>query len=256
MLVIPDESLQVHRVVASAMSRHTFALIQPSKHGVENQEIATGVGVKWEGQYLVLTAGHVVDHCPEDRLRFFLPARDIEFVPDQPPTRPLDLELRGLLELRQPSPPVFADHPVDLAALVLPPQPNAEDCFSVIDEGAVMPASGAQVGVFGYPGAVKLPMGKDYMASPEHFFGPLDAAGSACRHDPQQDFTVPYDLPHAAKGYSGSGVWYFPTQPIWSPQPRLCGIVATHCAIDRVVSGFRIETVVRFLLDNEALLRR
>jgi hypothetical protein len=52
MLVIPDESLQLHRVVASAMSRHTFALIQPSKHGVENQEIATGVGVKWKGQYL------------------------------------------------------------------------------------------------------------------------------------------------------------------------------------------------------------
>jgi hypothetical protein len=50
MLVIPKESLQVHRVVASAMSRHTFALVQPSQRLVENQEIAAGVGVKWKGQ--------------------------------------------------------------------------------------------------------------------------------------------------------------------------------------------------------------
>jgi len=69
MLVIPEESLQVHRVVVSAMSRHTFALVQPSQRGVENQEIATGVGVKWKGQYLILTAGHVVDYCPENTLR-------------------------------------------------------------------------------------------------------------------------------------------------------------------------------------------
>ena len=68
MLVVPKESLQIHRVVARAMSKHTFALVEPSKHGVENQEIATGVAVKWKGQYLILTAGHVVDYCPEDTL--------------------------------------------------------------------------------------------------------------------------------------------------------------------------------------------
>src|SRR5437660_8349826 len=120
MLVIPEESLQVHRVVAGAMSRHTFALVQPSKRGVKNQEIATGVGVKWKGQYLILTAGLVVDYCPEDTLRFLLPARDIQFAPQQPQPR-LDVELRTLLELRDPKPPVFADHPIDLAAIVLPP---------------------------------------------------------------------------------------------------------------------------------------
>ncbi len=76
MLEIPEESLQLQRVIASAMSRHTFAIVQPSKHGIENQELATGVGVKWNGQYLLLTAGHVVDHCQEDTLRFFLPARE------------------------------------------------------------------------------------------------------------------------------------------------------------------------------------
>jgi hypothetical protein len=168
MLVIPEESLQVHRVVASAMSRHTFALVQPSQRLVENQEIATGVGVKWKGQYLILTAGHVVDYCPEDTLRFFLPARHIQFAPQEPrPT--LSVEFRGLVELRQPRPPVFADDPVDLAAIILPPQPGAEECFAALDPGATMPVDGTQVGVFGYPGATKIPLGKNYMASPEHF---------------------------------------------------------------------------------------
>ena len=61
-----------------------------------------------------------------------------------------------------------------------------------------MPPDGTQVGVFGYPGAAKVPLGQNYMATPEHFFAPLGATGAACRHEPQQDFPVPYDLPHRA----------------------------------------------------------
>jgi hypothetical protein len=229
-------------------------MVQPSKRGVENQEIATSVGVRWKGQYLLLTAGHVVDYCPEDTLRFFLPARDIQFAPAELGNIPLNIELRRLLELRKPTPPVFADDPVDLAAIVLPPQAGAEKCFVVLDETSMMPADGTQVGVFGYPGAAKVPMGKNYMATPEHFFGPLDVTSNACRHEPQQDFIVPYDLPHRANGYSGSGVWYWSADPIWSPEPHLCGILATECTSDKIISGFRIETILKFLQANEALL--
>ena len=250
---IPEESLKLDRVVASGMSRHTFAIVQPSKYGVENQELATGVGVKWKGQYLLLTAGHVVDYCREDTLRFFLPARDIQFATAL--EQPLTVELRPLVQLRHPTPPVFADHPVDLAAIILPPQHNAEGCFAVLDDGAIMPADSTQVGVFGYPGAAKIPIDRNYMASPEHFFGPLDVTHDACKYEPQQDFTIPYDLPHRAKGYSGSGVWYWSAEPVWSPRPHICGILATECPSDRVVSGFRIETIIKFLQDNEELLR-
>ena len=253
MLVIPKESLDLNRVVVNAMSRHTFALVGPSKRAVENQEIATGVGMKWKGQYLILTAGHVVDYCAEQTLRFFLPARNVEFAPQEP--RSIDVELRRLLQLGEPKPPVFAEHPIDLAAIILPPQPGADDCFAVLDDRATMPAADAQVGVFGYPGVCKIPLGKDYMATPEHFFGALDPAGAACQHQPQQDFTIPYEMPHRANGYSGSGVWYFPCEPLWSPQPRLCGILATECTIDKIVSGYSIETVVKFLQDSEDLLR-
>ncbi len=145
---------------------------------------------------------------------------------------------------------------MDLAAIVLPPQPNAEECFAALDEDEAMPPDGAQVGVFGYPGATKIPMGQNYMASPEHFFGKLDVRGSACEHEPRQDFTIPYELPHRANGYSGSGVWYFRTEPIWSPEPHLRGIIATECTTDKVISGFRIETIINFLKENEDLLRR
>lgn len=93
------------------------------------------------------------------------------------------------------------------------------------------------------------------MASPEHFFGPLDPVGKACQHEPQQDFTIPYELPHRANGYSGGGVWYFPSEPLWSPEPRLCGILATECTIDKVVSGYNIGTIINFLQANDDLLR-
>lgn len=69
----------------------------------------------------------------------------------------------------------------------------------MLDEGATMPAYGTQVGVFGYPGATKMAVEKNYMASPEHFFGALNVTGDACRHPPKQDFTVPYDLPPSRK---------------------------------------------------------
>lgn len=252
MIEIPEASLQVRRVIASALSRHTFAIVQPSKHGVANQEIATGVGVKWKDTYLLLTAAHVVECSPEDTLRFFLPEREVDFATESR-RQQLIVKPRGLVELQKPQSAVLAE--IDLAAITLPPQPNAEECFAILNEGAVMPADGTQVGVFGYPEAAKIPIGENYMALPEHFFGPLDVIGSACKHEPQQEFAVPYDLPHCAKGYSGSGVWYWSESPIWSPQPHLCGIVATECTTDGVVCGFRIETIIRFLIENEELLQ-
>jgi hypothetical protein len=203
-LEIPDESLQIQRVIASAMSRHTFAIVQPSKYGVENQELATGVGVKWKKWYLLLTAGHVVDYCPEDTLRFFLPARDIQFATAPPGEQPLTVEVRRLAELRHPTPPVFAEHPVDLAVIVLPPEPNAEECSAALDEGAVIPAERTQVGVFGYPGAAKIPIDKNYMASPEYFFGPLDVTGGACKHEPEQSSPFPTTCPIAQTGIAAA----------------------------------------------------
>jgi hypothetical protein len=78
-----------------------------------------------------------------------------------------------------------------------------------------------------------------------------DVTGDACRHKPQQNLTVPYDLPHRANGYGGSGALYWFADPIWS---HLCGILATEYTIDKVVSRFRIETIPKFLRANEALL--
>lgn len=57
------------------------------------------------------------------------------------------------------------------------------------------------------------------MAAPQHFFGPLDVTGNACRHEPQ-----------------------------------LCGILATECTGDKIVSGFRIETILKLVQASEVRL--
>ena len=253
MLVVPDESLVLQRVGATAMSRYTFAIIQPSNRGVENQEVSTGVGVQWQGTYLVLTAAHVVQQCAEDRLRFFLPARDIQFLPLQPPQQPINVELRRLVELEHPKPPVLADD-VDLAAIILPPQPGAEDCFFRLQPELSLPSVGTEVGVFGYPAAVKIPVGRNFAASPISFFGQFDATGIGCSHQPIPDFTVPYNLDHRANGFSGSGIWYWSADPVWTPAARLAGIVTTQCVPHGVVCGYNIETVCRFFTDKASLI--
>jgi hypothetical protein len=255
MLEIPEESLKLQGVIANGMSRHTFALVTPSKHGAENRELATGVGVKWREKYLLLTAAHVVDHCPNESLRFFPPKREIQIVVNFAQPQSLTLHLQRLMEFEQPQSPVFADDPVDLAAILLPPQPNADECFALLEENATMPDDGAQVGVFGYPGAARIPADKTNVVVPEQFFGSLDLINRLCLHGPRQDFTVPYDQPHPANGYSGSGVWYWQEHPIWLPEPHLCGIIASECPTDKIVSGFRIETIIKFLQDNDDFIK-
>jgi hypothetical protein len=246
MLHVPDESLEIQRVIANSMSCYTFAIVQPSSHGTENRELATGVGVRWKGAHLILTAGHVVEHCPEDTLRFFLPEAEIQFLTAGGRKTAIDVQLRKLYELEHPKPPILADD-VDLAAVLLPQQLGAEQHFYWLEESSKVPAERTQVGIFGYPAAAKVLMNKNYVASPEHFFGSLNASGDACRHKPIQDFTVPYELAHRANGYSGSGLWYWPSTPVWSPAALLAGIIASECTVDHVVSGYNIETIIRFL---------
>jgi hypothetical protein len=250
MLFLPDESLKIQRVVANSMSRYTFTIVQPSAYGAINQEVSTGVGIKWRGAYLILTAGHVVEHCPEDTLRFFLPTPEIQFATGN---KTVKLEVRRLCELEHPKPPVFAAGEVDLAAIVLPPQPGKEECFYALDDCQTIPAEGAQIGVFGYPEATKIPVGVNYMACPEHFFGPLNLKANACIHEPirGENFAVGYEPPHGAKGFSGSGAWYWSSDPVWSPEARLVGIIATHCSVDRVVCGYSVATVIEFLSQEE-----
>lgn len=250
-LIIPDESLELQKLVASSMSRFTFGIVQPSDYGVENQELATGVGVEWNGMHLILTAAHVVAHCPEQTLRFFLPTKNIEFAQSSGPRAPA--EIRTLLELAKPMTPIFSED-LDLAVIKLAVQTGATGCFIPLRSTDVSPKDGTEVGVFGYPSAAKIPWDANFIASPLHFFGKLDAQGKACSHPPAQDFTVPYGMPDSAKGFSGSGVWYWPAEPVWVPEPRLMGIIATHCRPHDVLSGYNIESIMAFLKEEGDLL--
>ncbi len=182
-LIIPEESLELQKLVASSMSRFTFGIVQPSKRGVENQELATGVGVKWNGMHLILTAEHVVRECPEETLRFFLPAKNIEFAMSADPRPPA--EVRTLMELANPTTPILADD-LDLAVIKLSVQTGAAECFVPLQNTDTSPKDGAEVGVFGYPRAAKIPLDANFIASPLHFFGNLDVRGRACSHPPRR----------------------------------------------------------------------
>ncbi len=232
------------------MSRFTFGIVQPSDSGVENQELATGVGISWDGMHLILTAAHVVAHCPEQTLRYFLPAWNIEYA-QSPSPRP---EVRTLMELANPKRLIFADGDLDLAVVKLPFQSGATDFFDPLQDTDVSPKDGVEVGVLGYPSAAKIPWKGNYVASPLHFYGKLDVLGKACSHPPEQDFTIPYGLPNSPKGFSGSGVWYWPDDPLWTPKPRLVGIIARHCPHHDILSGYGIESVVAFLNAEADLL--
>lgn len=254
MLVIPDESIELQKLVVSSMSRYTFGIVQPSKYLVESQELATGVGIKWHEKYFILTAAHVVAHCPEQTLRFFLPANEINFAPSDL-RQGLRFEIRGLMELGNPQTPVFADDEnLDLALIKLPQQQTQVEHFIPLDDTITSPPEGTETGIFGYPHVAKIPWKSNFMASPVSLFGKLVADGTACLHPPLQDFTVQYGLSFGPKGFSGSGVWFWQHEPVWLPQPRLAGLITRYCPMDDVLSGYSIETIMKFLIASADLL--
>jgi hypothetical protein len=65
----------------------------------------------------------------------------------------------------------------------------------MLEAAATMPADGTQVGVFGYPGAIKIPLGRNYMASPEHF---LDRSMRRVRHAGMSRSRISLSLPRPA----------------------------------------------------------
>jgi len=157
------------------------------------------VGVKWKGQYLILTAGHVVDYCPKTRCGSFAGAGHPVCAAGAR-VHALSLEFRGLVELRHPRPrcsPMI--RLISRRSFCLPSRaPRSASRHSIQGRRCRGMARRSVFSVI--PAQVKSRSGRITWASPEHFFGALDAAGAACRHEPQEDFTIPYELPHRANG--------------------------------------------------------
>ena len=156
--------------------------------------------------------------------------RDVQFAPQQPRSI-VSVELRGLVELSEPRPPVFADHPVDLAAIILPPQPGADECFVVQDEQVTMPTAGVQVGVFGYPGAIKIPdrgelhgLARTLLWALRSGREGMSAQAAAGLHDSLRNA----DLPVRASA---------------TPDATSAACL-NQCTIDKIVSGYSIGTIL------------
>jgi len=184
-----------------------------------------------------LTAGHVVDHCPEDTLRFFLPARDIEVLFPTNRPRAVGPRTARIARLRKPTPPVFADHPVDSRPSSCAPA-KAEDCFSVIDEGASCRQRGASR-VFGYPE----PSSCRWARITWHrrsIFSDAGCGGSACSHDPNRISPCLTICRTQRRAIAAAASGTFPLSQC-GRRSRASAGCCHHCAIDRVVSGSELR---------------
>ena len=57
--------------LANAMYSYTFGIAVDGAHGAEGKGLGSGIGVTWKGAYFILTADHVIQHTPYERMYFF-----------------------------------------------------------------------------------------------------------------------------------------------------------------------------------------
>jgi len=241
---------QAGNAVAQAMYNYTFGIVADIE-GSEGKGLGTGVGVIWQGEYLISTARHVIEGTPPHRIYYLLPQDSLQI---EESSASIDWtrckwQVRKSLE----NPRILYSTADDLAVIVLPEQ--LEDAgkrhFYGLDEHHATPPVNMHVGYLGYPSARARPIGKNYAALPCHSFGEICTPN--CNYDLSREFAITYipgpDLdPH---GFSGSGAWYSSSEgTVWSPQIRLAGLVTNYYRESQVLICCRIERLTAFLTEN------
>lgn len=240
--------------MAQAMFTYTFGIVADSQ-GLEGRGLGTGVGVIWQGKYLIATAKHVIEDTPTQRIYYLLPGDSLQIGESSASidwTR-CRWQKRFLLE----NPRILYNATDDLAVIVLPEQ--LEDAgkrhFYGLDEDHATPSVNTTVGYLGYPFACAQQFRGNYAATPYHSFGQICTPN--CNYDLSREFAIAYSPgpsldPH---GLSGSGTWHSSSRTkVWSPQIRLAGLVTNYYRNSQVLICFRIERLVSFLAQIDASL--
>jgi hypothetical protein len=237
------------QALSNAMYRHTFGIIGNGKFGGEGRGIGTGIGVRWDGAFLILTAAHTMQATPDERLFFLLPAESVvhEGSSVSSETPQATLNTRAQLQRQE----TRMDDNRDLAAFVLPEQAEERTRrhFYVLNRSHTCPQFANQVGVLGYPGTVSLPVGPNFVANPYSTFGEIVGVPEGC--NPDCEIAVSYPVlssvdPH---GLSGAGMWLPQSSagPLWTPEISLVGLVTRFDPERQVLLGLRVEEIIRFL---------
>jgi hypothetical protein len=242
--------------LGSAMYRFTFGIIGDAKGSVEGRGLGTGIGLRWNETYLILTAAHTVQETPYERLYFLLPDDTVQFFGSKIPAQPTPVQLRHRFQLDDPK-ALLADDEDDLAALILPEQPDeTKRHFYELDEARVTPTSAKQVGFLGYTKATALSVGDNFVATLYLSFGEKSDVPST--YDPKSRMSVSYPLAESVDphGLSGSGLWVSPNPGIiWSPNISLVGLITDHDSKLHVLIGYRVERLIEFLKSKNEWMR-
>jgi hypothetical protein len=236
--------------LANAMYQYTFGIIGDGKSGAPRRSLGTGIGIQWQGCYLILTAAHTMERTPDDRVSFLLPDTSLVFEGSGVSTQPQPVRIRKSFQLENPQ-PLLGENGEDLAAFLLQEQMQEEgrSHFYHLDESHVTPLATKQVGLLGYSGATRLPLGANFMATPYVTFGEIV---ELLPREPKPQMFISYPVrqnvdPH---GLSGSGAWIQTEKAegrVWTPKISLVGLVVEYDSQRQVLSGYSVEELIKFL---------
>ena len=238
--------------LTNAMYRHTFGIVGDGGSGHMGRGVGTGVGVFWNGTFLILTAAHTVQTTPNEQLFFLLPHDSVVFQGSSiySQTPPCNVSMRVQLESQQS----FLDDKNDLAAFVLPEQTEekAKRHFYLLGDSHTTPQAARQIGFLGYPGATRRPVGLNFMATPYSSFGKMVAVPEDCNPDSQIAISYPASCSVDPHGLSGSGLWISGSSSgaLWTPGISLVGLVTHFDPKPQILLGLRVEELVSFLKAN------
>jgi hypothetical protein len=180
--------------LSNAMYRYTFGIV--GEGGSSSQSLGTGVGVFWKGTYLILTAAHTMEAIPYERLHFLLPNEGVHFQGSSVAPQSSPVSIRKRLQLENPR-SLLADNGEDIAAFVLEEQEHEEGQrhFFHLNNSHLTPPVAKQVGILGYPGATRVPVGENFMATPYVSFGEMIDVPAG--YDPNSRIAIRYPTAHS-----------------------------------------------------------
>jgi len=236
--------------LANAMYRYTFGIIGSGKGGSPARTLGTGVGVYWQGRYLILTASHTMQETPDERVSFLLPDTSLVVESSDVSTERQAVRVRKAFQLENPH-ALLAEDDEDLAAFLLEHQMHEEgrSHFYHLDESFATPETATQVGLLGYAGATRLSVGTNFMATPYVTFGEM---ANLLSPESKTHMSITYAVPRNVDphGLSGSGAWIQTERTegvVWTPKISLVGLVTEHDPQRHVLTGYRVEEIVQFL---------
>jgi hypothetical protein len=223
------------------------------------QGIGTGTLIRWNQQYVVLTAEHVVARTSRDDLRFFLPLEN----PPRTAERDVLQSLRGvptkdLLPFSQIGVHAIVSEPsLDLAALVIDSgldgqHPTAR--FFEMAPGGQTPAEGQVIVARGFPHDLsRLTLQNDRVVFMYGHWANIADDHELENFNRTLHFLAPFDDSvedaHPA-GLSGSAQWFSrptPAPALWTPNLDIAGVTITYYGPNRLLKMVRREVVEQFL---------